>query len=117
MGGGHDSGKAVISLVQSYTAQEVLDVLRTGRWDPMFDRTHQDAFCARVEQSRCLHVTLDDWRVLAQYSQLFGKPMDARRLADSDVVTSVVHAKNSIRDRETRLSMLAEFGIGAADRK
>ena len=114
MGGGHDSGKPLLAVVQTYSTDDVVAVLRTGLWDSMFDETHQDALSARVDQSRRLHVTLEHWRVLAKHSALFRRTWDARRLADSDIAASVAHARKQIQDREAKLSMLAEFGIGSA---
>ncbi len=114
MGGGHDSGKPALAVVQAYDTAEVMAVLRTGVWDPMFDETHQEALSARVEQSRRLHVTLDDWRVLAKHSALFRRTWDARRLAETDIGASAAHARRQIQEREAKLSMLTEFGIGAA---
>jgi len=114
MGGGHDSGKPVLAVVQTYSTEDVVSVLRTGLWDSMFDETHQDALSARVDQSRRLHVTMEDWRVLAKHSALFRRTWDARRLADSDIAASVAMARKQIQDREAKLSMLAEFGIGSA---
>ncbi len=114
MGGGHDSGKPVLAVVQTYSTDDVVAVLRTGLWDSMFDETHQDALSARVDQSRRLHVTMEDWRVLAKHSALFRRTWDARRLADSDIAASIALARKQIHDREAKLSMLAEFGIGSA---
>jgi hypothetical protein len=114
IGGGHDSGKPQLSVVQTYSTDEVVAVLRTGMWDPMFDETHQDALSARVDQSRRLHVTMDDWRVLAKHSTLFRRTWDARRMAEADIAAIVAHARKQIHDREDRLAMAAEFGIGSA---
>lgn len=113
MGGGHDSGNPQLSVVPSYTVGDVLDVLRTGRWDPCFDKTHQDALSARIEQGR-LSVGLDDYRALAEHSRVFGRVWDARRLAEADVKASAAQCRIRLNERSAKLAMLGEYGLTAA---
>lgn len=106
--GGHET-RTNLELVPDYTVDDVLEVMRSGPWDPCFEKTHQDALSERIESWRSSHVTLDDFRVLAQYNAVFGKTMSARSLAALDVKASAIHARASLASRDERLAMLAEF--------
>jgi len=103
----HDTGKPALALV--YSVEDVLAVLRTGRWDPMFEDTHQDAIASRLASWASTGVTLDDFRVLAQYSRVFDNVKNARWLATCDLPATVLHAKSELRRRDEKLAMLAEF--------
>ncbi len=104
------SAKPVLSLV--YTVEDVFAVLRTGRWDPMFEDSHHEAIGSRLALWASGGTTLADFRVLAEYSAVFGKAMNARWLASSDLATiqqNVAHARSELHNRRERLAMLAEY--------
>jgi len=87
----------------------VLAVMRTGRWDPSWDGTHQEALASRLPILASTGVTLDDFRVLAKHSMVFGHVLHERWMATCDLVAVMDQAKKSLQGREERLAMWAEF--------
>jgi hypothetical protein len=97
----------VLTLVPPYTVAEALTVFRdTGRYDPMFDGTHQEALSEAHARWVAARVGLEDLRVLAQYLR---GPVNARYLCTENIPTLVAHARGQLEQMAERLTMLKEF--------
>lgn len=99
----------VLTLVPctTYTLAEAIEVFRAaGRYDPMFDTTHQDALSEAHARWVDAHVGLEDLRVLAKYMR---GPTNARRLASENVPALVEHARAELAQMAERVSMLRDF--------
>ena len=101
----------MLVLVLPYTAAEVVAEMGRGPWDHAFDVTHQDALGVRLASWVASGITLEDFCVLAQYNQVSGVTMNARGLADADVMAKVVHARRVLAERQDRLDMLRDFQV------
>lgn len=104
---GRSRSGPVLTLVPPYTVAEALSVFReAGRYDPMFDGTHQDALSEAHARWVAARVGLEDLRVLAKYMR---GPTNARQLSSENVPGLVAHARAELEQIAERVSMLKEF--------
>lgn len=105
LGGGHDSGRPVPSLVVTYTAAEVLEVLAAGNWDPSSTNTHHAALAAVIPTWLRMGIRLDDLRRLAEYSTFptAGLRLSARFVVGCDIEIEVSKATKAVEWREVRI--------------
>jgi hypothetical protein len=104
-----EATRPTLTLVPSYTLDDVLAVMAQGRWETTFAKTHQDALRARFALWLSQRLTLDDFRVLAQASREFGDVWDARALALADLPERVARARQRLQSRADRMALLDEF--------
>lgn len=107
--GGEVGPRPVLTLVPAYTVDDVLREMRQGRYESNFDTTHLEALVERVQKWVAMRVPLDDFRVLAQATTVFGGVWNARRLAGCDLQTEAASARRTLAEREDKLNMLQEF--------
>jgi hypothetical protein len=105
-----DRGRArpVLALVPAFTAAEVIRELSQGKWDPAFDRTHQNALSALIPVWTAASVTLADIALLREYSAISGQRMSARWLAGCDMVAEVSKARRTLDLRDVRAKAMAD---------
>lgn len=97
----------VLTLVPPYTVAEAIGVFQAaGRYDPMFDGTHQDALSEAHARWVAARVGLEDLRVLAQYLR---GPTNARQLSSENLPSLVARARYQLEQLPGRLAMLREF--------
>jgi hypothetical protein len=97
----------MLTLVPPYTVAEAIAVFReAGRYDAMFDATHQEALSEAHARWVAARVGLEDLRVLAQYLR---GPTNARHLSSENVPAVVARARAQLEQLPARLAMLREF--------
>lgn len=101
--------RRTLTLVPGYSVEDVVDVMRGGRWEDNFSKTHQDELRARFDVWLGQRVTLEDFRFLAQASREFGDAWDARVLATADIPDRIRRARRRASELEERMRMLDEF--------
>ncbi len=104
-GGGHETGRPSLALVPLYTVPEVIAAMEPVGWDPQFDKQLQDALELRVGVWIGQGLSLDDFRVLAQFRAVSGRILSARDLVTLDIAAHVRTARETI----SKLEMLREF--------
>lgn len=107
-GEGGRGARPVLSLVPPFTVAEVLAEMRQGRWDPAFDRSHQDALSALFPGLVARGVTLGDFAVLREYSVAFTQAMSARWLAGCDIAEEIDRARKRLDWRDAQAKAVAD---------
>lgn len=100
----------VLTLVPPYTAGEVLAEMAKGNWDQSLDLGHQDAVGAMIPTWVALRITLDDLRVLAEYSAHEQKRLSARWLLGCDIAQEVSVARRVLEWRDARAQAVSGSG-------
>jgi hypothetical protein len=110
LSGEGERGRArpLLTLVPPYAAAEVLRVMGGGKWDPAFDRSHQNALSALIPVWVAGRIALDDFRLLADYSRHSGTVMSARFLAGCDLVAEIQRARQVLDWRDVRMASMLE---------
>jgi len=107
-GGGHETGKPVLTLVPPYTAADVIRELATGNWDSSADRSHQDALSALTPRWVASGVTMADFAVLRQYSAISSQRLSARVLAGCDLAELLSKARRTVEWRDAQAEAMAQ---------
>src|SRR5262249_34706040 len=104
-GGG---ARPVLTLVPPFTAAEVIRELSHGKWDPAFDRSHQNALSAMIPVWVADQVTLADIALLREYSAISGQRMSARWLVGCDLASEISKARRTLDLRDVRARVMAD---------
>jgi hypothetical protein len=104
-GGG---ARPVLTLVPPFTAAAVIRELSQGRWDPTFDRSHQNALGAMIPVWVADRVTLADIALLREYSAISGQRMSARWLVGCDLAAEISKARRTLDLRDVRARAMAD---------
>lgn len=97
--------RAVLTLVPQqapYTAADVYEVMAGGLWDPDFDKPLQIALGAMIAVWCGQGTTLDDFRVLSDYSRHSGQRRNARWLIGCDMPAEIGIARRVLAWRDVR---------------
>lgn len=98
----------MLALVPPYTAAEVIREMAQGRWDPAFDKTHQNALGAMISTWGAAGVTLADFALLREYSAISGQRMSARWLVGCDIAAEISKAQRTLDLRDVRAQAMAD---------
>jgi len=107
-GEGGRGARPVLALVPPFTAAEIIRELSQGRWDPAFDRSHQNALSAMIPVWVADRVTMDDLALLREYSAISGQRLSARWLVGCDIVAEVSKARRTLDLRDVRAKAMAD---------
>ncbi len=101
--------RPVLALVPPYTAPEVIREMAQGRWDPAFDKTHQNALGAMISTwGATAGVTLADFALLREYSAISGQRMSVRWLLGCDIAAEISKARRTLDLRDVRAQAMAD---------
>lgn len=100
--------RPVLALVPPYTGPEVLGELAKGLWDPVFDKTHQNALCAMIPTWVAERVGLSDFAVLAEHSRLSHQKRNLRWLLGCDLAGEIHRAKLAVDWRDVTARSMAD---------
>ncbi len=101
--------RPVLALVPPYTAAEVIREMAQGRWDPAFDKTHQNALGAMISTwGATAGVTLADFALLREYSAISGQRMSVRWLLGCDIAAEISKARRTLDLRDVRAQAMAD---------
>jgi hypothetical protein len=100
----------VLRVVPPYTVEDVTAVLREhDAYDSTFDKSHAESLQRVHESWLASRVSLEDFRVLGQYSAKSGARINARWLIGADLAKVIEHARSALSQVAERLAMLREF--------
>jgi hypothetical protein len=109
-GGGHESGRPVLTLVPPYHAGHVLKALAQGPWDGSSDRTHLEAVGAMIGAWAAAGVGVADFELLAEYNAHTQRKWSARALLGCDIAHELEVARKTIAWRDLQhKAMLAKL--------
>lgn len=105
-GGGHESGRPVLTLVPPYAVADVLRELAAGPWDPASDRTHQNAIGALISTWVAQGWGVAEFALLAEYNRHAGRRWNARALVGCDLRAELETARRTLDWREAQVAMM-----------
>jgi len=105
-GGGHETGKPMLTLVPPYTAGHVLSELAKGPWDGSLDRACWEAVGAMIPVWVALGVGVPEFTLLGQHNLAEGRKWSARSLLGCDIVTEIATARRMADWRNTRVEAM-----------
>ena len=97
-----------LTLVPPYSANEVLAEMAKGNWDPAFDFGLQAALGAIIPSWSAQGVTLDDFKLLAEYSVHSQRRLNTRWMLGCDMVAEVGVARRSLEWRDVRSAAMSK---------
>lgn len=97
-----------LALVPPYSAVEVLAEMAKGNWDPAFDFSHQAALGAIIPSWVSQRITMDDVKLLAEYSVHSQRRLSARWMLGCDMAAEVGVARRALEWRDVRSQAMSK---------